>query len=104
MTKMEFYDKMYKIAVESGDLPIDANTENCAAYTYGEMIEMLADKMDFPIDMLKYINWDKLLGDYCYENPICVVQYNNETDEYEAISPFNFDHETNMMFVEFTEQ
>jgi len=104
MTMNEFYDKMYKIAVESGDLPTDANIENCQSYTYKEMKERLMDMMtDIPFHILRYINWDDLIADYCYENPICVVQFNKETDEYEAVSSFNLDHETNVMFVEYTE-
>ena len=55
---------------------------------------------DIPANLLRYINWDDLIADYCYENPICVVQYNKETDEYEAVSRFEQDHETNVIFVD----
>lgn len=103
MTMMEFYDEVYKIALESGDLPAGAKDENCTVYTFEEMKERLTEMMEcIPFGILRYINWDDLIADYCYENAFCIIQYNKKTDKYEACSSFN--HETSVMFVEYTEQ
>jgi hypothetical protein len=95
----DFNDKMIKIALESGELPTNANSENCLVWTLKEMEEKVESFTDIPEHLFKYINWNDLITDYCNDNAICIVQYNKETDDYETVD--SFDRDTNVMFVEY---
>jgi hypothetical protein len=95
----EFNNQMREVALESGNLPIRANKENCCIWTFNAMKRKLAEDGEIAEYLFKYIDWNHLITDHCRENAICIIQYNKETDEWEAVS--SFDNDTAVVFVEY---